>query len=180
MHCAACSGIIEAALLKLPGVEGASVNPASARLALRWWPSRTALADVLAALQSAGYKATPDVAAPARELRRVERRQALWRHFVAGFLMMQVMMLATPAYVAEAGELSPDLDRLLRWGSWVLTLPVMAFAAGPFFSGAWRQLRAGRLGMCRSPSASPSPSRPAPARCSTPPARWAATSISIR
>ena len=33
------------------------------------------------------------------------------------------------------------------WGSWVLTLPVMAFAAGPFFSGAWRQLRAGRLGM---------------------------------
>ena len=147
MHCAACSGIIEAALLKLPGVEGASVNPASARLALRWWPSRTALADVLTALQSAGYKATPDVAAPARELRRVERRQALWRLFVAGFLMMQVMMLATPAYVAEAGELSPDLDRLLRWGSWVLTLPVMAFAAGPFFSGAWRQLRAGRLGM---------------------------------
>jgi Cu2+-exporting ATPase len=147
MHCAACSGIIEAALLKLPGVDGASVNPASARLALRWWPSRVALADVLAALQSAGYRATPDVAAPARELRRQERRQALWRLFVAGFLMMQVMMLATPAYVAEAGELSPDLDRLLRWGSWVLTLPVMAFAAGPFFSGAWRQLRAGRLGM---------------------------------
>jgi P-type Cu2+ transporter len=147
MHCGACSGLIEAALLKLPGVQGASVNPASARLALRWWPAQVALADVLAALQAAGYRATPDVAAPARELRRQERRQALWRLFVAGFLMMQVMMLATPAYVAEAGELSSDLDRLLRWGSWVLTLPVMAFAAGPFFSGAWRQLRAGRLGM---------------------------------
>ncbi|KQY88321.1 hypothetical protein ASD35_12095 [Pelomonas sp. Root1444] len=147
MHCAACAGIIEAALLKQPGVQGASVNPASARLALRWWPSRVALADVLAALQSAGYRATPDVAAPARELRRQERRQALWRLFVAGFLMMQVMMFATPAYVAEAGELSSDLDRLLRWGCWVLTLPVMVFAAGHFFSGAWRQLRAGRLGM---------------------------------
>ncbi|KQW42388.1 hypothetical protein ASD88_22850 [Pelomonas sp. Root662] len=147
MHCAACSGLIEAALLKLPGVQGAGVNPASARLSLRWRPSQLALADVLAALQAAGYRATPDVAAPARELRRQERRQALWRLFVAGFLMMQVMMLATPAYVAEAGELSSDLDRLLRWGSWVLTLPVMAFAAGPFFSGAWRQLRAGRLGM---------------------------------
>jgi Cu2+-exporting ATPase len=147
MHCAACSGLIEAALLKLPGVAGASVNAASARLALQWRPSQVALADLLAALQAAGYRATPDVAAPARELRRQERRQALWRLFVAGFLMMQVMMLATPAYVAEAGELSSDLDRLLRWGSWVLTLPVMAFAAGPFFSGAWRQLRAGRLGM---------------------------------
>ncbi|MFG6429616.1 heavy metal translocating P-type ATPase [Roseateles sp. LYH14W] len=147
MHCAACSGLIEAALLKLPGVADASVNAASARLALRWWPAQVALADVLAALQAAGYRATPDVAAPARELRRQERRQALWRLFVAGFLMMQVMMLATPAYVAEAGELSADLDRLLRWGSWVLTLPVMAFAAGPFFSGAWRQLKAGQLGM---------------------------------
>jgi len=147
MHCAACSGIIEVALLKLPGVEGASVNAASARLALRWQPSRVALADVLAALQAAGYRATPDVAASARELRRQESRQALWRLFVAGFLMMQVMMLATPAYVAEPGELSSDLDQLLRWGSWVMTLPVMAFAAGPFFSGAWRQLRAGRLGM---------------------------------
>lgn len=147
MHCAACSGLIEAALLKLPGVAGASVNAASARLALRWQPAQVALADVLAALQAAGYRATPDVAAPARELRRRERRTALWRLFVAGFLMMQVMMLATPAYVAEAGELSADLDRLLRWGSWVLTLPVMAFAAGPFFSGAWRQLRARRLGM---------------------------------
>ncbi len=147
MHCAACSGIIEAALLKLPGVEGASVNAASARLALRWQPARLALADVLAALQAAGYGATPDVAATARELRRQERRQALWRLFVAGFLMMQVMMLAAPAYMAEPGDLSTDLDQLLRLGSWLLTLPVMVFAAGPFFTGAWRQLRAGRLGM---------------------------------
>jgi Cu2+-exporting ATPase len=147
IHCAACSGLIEAALLKLPGVQAASVNPASARLALRWWPARVALADVLAALQAAGYGATPDVAAPARELRRLERRQALWRLFVAAFLMMQVMMMATPAYVAKAGELAPDLDRLLHWASWVLTLPVMAFSAAPFFGTAWRQLRAGRLGM---------------------------------
>ncbi|MDR7268090.1 Cu2+-exporting ATPase [Pelomonas saccharophila] len=147
MHCAACSGLIESALLKLPGVRSASVNPVSARLALQWRPSELALADVMATLQAAGYRATPDVAAPARELRRQEKRRALWRLFVAGFLMMQVMMLATPAYVAAAGELAPDLDRLLRWGSWVLTLPVMAFAAGPFFGGAWRQLRAGRLGM---------------------------------
>lgn len=147
MHCAACSGLIEAALLKLPGVAAASVNAASARLSLRWQPARLALPDVLSALQAAGYRATPDVAAPARALRRQERRQALWRLFVAGFLGMQVMMMATPAYVAGAGELAPDLDQLLRWASWVLTLPVMAFSAMPFFVGAGRQLRAGRLGM---------------------------------
>jgi len=36
---------------------------------------------------------------------------------------------------------------LLQWASWVLSLPVMLFSAGPFFSGAWRSLRQRRLGM---------------------------------
>jgi Cu2+-exporting ATPase len=60
---------------------------------------------------------------------------------------MQVMMLATPSYVSAPGELAPDLKQLLDWGSWLLTLPVMLFAAAPFFTGAWRSLRSGRIGM---------------------------------
>ena len=147
MHCAACAGLVEAALTRLDGVRGAVVNAASARLALRWEPARVSLAQLCTAGERAGYAITPDVAAAARALRQQERRQALWRLFVAVFLMMQVMMMATPAYVAGPGDLAPDQDRLLRWASWVLTLPVMAFSAAPFFSGAWRQLRAKRLGM---------------------------------
>ena len=147
LHCAACAGIIERALLELPGVQGATVNAASARLSLRWQPARSSLAAVLARIERAGYGAAPDAAAPARALREREQRQALWRLFVASFLMMQVMMMAAPAYFAEPGDLSPDLARLLQWASWVLSLPVLLFSAGPFFSSAWRQLRAGRLGM---------------------------------
>lgn len=147
MHCAACGGLIEGALTRLDGVRSAVVNAASARLALSWEPARVNLAELLAAIERAGYQATPDVAAPARELRRRERRTALWRLFVAGFLMMQVMMMATPAYLAARGDLSPDLEQLLRWASWMLTLPVMIFSAAPFLRGAWHQLRAGRLGM---------------------------------
>jgi len=147
LHCAACAGIIERALLELPGVQSATVNAASARLSLRWLPAQTRLAAILARIERAGYGAAPDAAAPARQLREREQRQALWRLFVASFLMMQVMMMAAPAYFAEPGDLSPDLARLLQWASWVLSLPVLLFSAGPFFSGAWRQLRAGRLGM---------------------------------
>lgn len=147
MHCAACAGLVEQALTRLDGVRSAAVNAASARLALRWDPSRLSLDDLSHAVERAGYQVTPDVAAPARALRQRERRGALWRLFVAGFLMMQVMMLVTPSYVAAPGDLAPDLERLLRWGCWVLTLPVLAFSAGPFFSGAWRQLKARRLGM---------------------------------
>jgi P-type Cu2+ transporter len=63
------------------------------------------------------------------------------------FCMMQVMMMATPAYVAAPGDLADDMRRLLNWGGWVLTLPVMLFSAGPFFRGAWRALRQRRIGM---------------------------------
>ena len=43
--------------------------------------------------------------------------------------------------------MSADVAQLLRWASLLLTLPVVGYAAQPFFSGAWRDLRAGRLGM---------------------------------
>jgi Cu2+-exporting ATPase len=58
-----------------------------------------------------------------------------------------VMMMATPAYVAAPGELTEDLRRLLNWGGWLLTLPVLCFSAAPFFSGAWRSVRTRRIGM---------------------------------
>jgi Cu2+-exporting ATPase len=147
LHCAACAGIIERALLELPGVQAARVNAASARLTLTWLPARIRLAALLERVERAGYGAAPDAAAPARQLREGEQRTALWRLFVAVFLMMQVMMMAAPAYFAAPGDLSPDLARLLQWASWVLSLPVLLFSAGPFFSGAWRQIRARRLGM---------------------------------
>ncbi len=147
LHCAACAGIIEQALVAVPGVRGASVSAAVQRASVRWDPQRTQASALIAAVRDAGYEAVPDAAAPARALRRAEARQALWRLFVAAFCAMQVMMLATPGYVARAGEFAPDLRQLLNWGSWLLTLPVLAFSAGPFFAGAWRAAKMRRIGM---------------------------------
>lgn len=147
LHCAACAGIIERALEGQPGVLSARVNAAAERLQLRWDPRRTRLSELLARVRRAGYGAEPDLAASARELREREQRRAVWRLFVAAFMMMQVMMLAWPSYVAAPGELGEDLRRLLNWGSWVLSLPVLLFSAGPFFTNAWAQLRQRRLGM---------------------------------
>ena len=61
--------------------------------------------------------------------------------------MMQVMMYAYPAYVALPGDLTPEMEQLLRWASWVLTLPVMLFSSGPFFRAALQDLRHRRIGM---------------------------------
>ena len=147
MHCGACAGVIEQSLLALDGVVETSVSAATQRAHVRWDPSRTSVSALVVAIRHAGYDAALDAAAPARALRQTEQRAALWRLFVAGFCMMQVMMLATPSYVAGSGELTPDLMRLLNWGSWVLTLPVIWWSAAPFFKGAWRSLRSRRMGM---------------------------------
>jgi P-type Cu2+ transporter len=147
LYCAACAGTIEQALRSVSGVRDAAVVAASQRATVQWDGAAGRLSELIAAVRAAGYDATPDAAAPARAARRVEQRRALWRLFVAAFCAMQVMMMATPGYVAAAGTLSDDLRQLLNWGGWILTLPVMGFAAGPFFRSAWLHLRARRIGM---------------------------------
>lgn len=145
--CAACALPIEQALRGVEGVVEATVNAAAMRASVRWDPARTRPSALVDAVQRAGYDAVPDTAAAARESRRNESRQALWRLFVAAFCAMQVMMLATPAYVAGPGGIEADLQHLLNWGSWVMALPVMTFSARPFFAGAWKALRLRHIGM---------------------------------
>jgi Cu2+-exporting ATPase len=147
MHCAACAGIIEAALLGEVGVAQAEVNAASQRARVRWDPTQTSLAAVVEAVRRAGYDAVPDLAVAARGARVLAHRRALWRLFVAWFCAMQIMMLATPRYVASGADLAPDLRMLLDWGSWLLSLPVLVFSAAPFFVGAWRGLRQASISM---------------------------------
>ncbi|WP_234413846.1 cation-translocating P-type ATPase [Ideonella sp. A 288] len=147
MHCAACAGIIEQAVSKVGGVIDVQVSAAGERARIHWNPARASMTDIVAAIANAGYGALPDAAMEAREARRQEHRAALWRLFVAAFCAMQVMMMATPSYVAHGDELAMDMRQLLNWGSWLLTLPVLAFSAGPFFRGAWHALRQRRIGM---------------------------------
>jgi len=147
IRCAACAWLNEQAISRLPGVLGVEVNYATHRASVRWDPFRIRLSEILAAVRRIGYRAFPYDPARADAFDRRERRDALWRLFVAGFGMMQVMMYAVPAYIAADGEMSADIEQLLRWASLVLTLPVVGYSAAPFFRGAWRDLGLSRLGM---------------------------------
>lgn len=145
--CAACIWLIEQHVARQPGVLGIEINFASRRARVRWDEARMKLSAVLAAIAAIGYSAHPYDVARSEELARKERRNALWRVFVAGFGMMQVMMYAVPVYLAGEGDMSADIESLMRWASFVLTLPVVAYSAAPFFRGAWRDLRLRRVGM---------------------------------
>lgn len=147
MHCAACAPKVEEALGALPGVRGVEVGAASHIARVTWEPASGSPSAWFPALVRAGYTGMPaQDMLPAAERRR-EARVMLWRWLVAGFCMMQVMMYAFPAYIAQPGDITPDVEALLRWASWVLTLPVVLFCCKPFFASAARDLRAGRAGM---------------------------------
>jgi len=145
VHCAACVVGIENALRD--AVESVSVNAATRRAHLIFLPDTEPLSTLFARIERLGYRPRPVSRAALGLAEAAGRRRSLWRMLVALLCMMQVMMYAVPRYVAGPGDMSPDLERLLLWAEWVLTLPVMVFAAGPFFANAWRDLRARRIGM---------------------------------
>ncbi|MFD1581394.1 heavy metal translocating P-type ATPase, partial [Ramlibacter ginsenosidimutans] len=147
IYCAGCSLVIEQALAGAPGVAGVEVNGATATARIVWDPTRGRPSQWLQALERAGYRGLPAGDQIDALPRRRAQRLLLWRWLVAGFCMMQVMMYAVPAYIAQPGDITPDVAALLRWAAWVLTLPVLLFACGPFFTSAWRDLRHGRVGM---------------------------------
>ncbi len=147
MHCAACALTIEDALRATPGVLSVEVSAAAQRARVVWNPQQIRPSEWMGAIERAGYGALPAMDRFAREQRQKESRQALWRWLVAGFCMMQVMMYAWPAYVAQPGDLSFEMERLLRWASWVLSLPVVFFSCGPFFVNAWRDVVQRRISM---------------------------------
>ncbi len=148
IRCAACLWLNERWLRRLPGVLRADIHYTTRRAQVAWDPRRLKLSDIIAAVRAIGYDAFPYDPRRQDELERRESRSALWRLFVAGFGAMQVMMYAFPAYVdAGAGTLTREAEQLMRWASFILTTPVILFAARPFYDGALQDLRARRIGL---------------------------------
>ncbi len=142
IRCAACLWLSEQWLRRQPGILRVDINYATHRAQLAWDPARTQLSAILEAVRAIGYDAYPYDPQRQEALAQRARRSAYWRLFVAGFGAMQVMMYAFPAYLdAGSGTLAPDTERLMRWASLLLTLPVVLFSSAPFFSGAWQSLK---------------------------------------
>ena len=142
MVCAACALLVEHRLRRVPGVAAAHVDFGAARALVAYEPRRVTLAALESEIRACGYR-TESSASGLRRARRVE----LLRVLIAWLAMMQVMMLAVPAYLAAPGEIPADIEQLLRIAQLVLSLPVVLFSAQPLLRAAWSQVRMGTVGM---------------------------------
>ncbi|PAU65568.1 carbonate dehydratase [Pseudomonas sp. PIC25] len=147
ISCAACGWLIEKHLRGLDGVAEASLNLSNHRLQVRWADSSLPLSQLLKELRRIGYAAHPYQPDRAAEHLQRENRRALRQLGVAGLLWVQVMMAAMATWPEFNLDLSPELDKILRWTSLFLTTPIVFYCCTDFFKGALRDLRTRHLTM---------------------------------
>ena len=134
MTCAACANRIERKLNKLEGVD-ASVNYATEQAAVRFDPERVTVADLLGAVESAGYHAVP--AAEARES--VDRSDAVRRRLlVAAALTAPLVVLAMAMPLQFEGW---------EWLALALATPVVFWSGFDFHRAAVLNARHGAATM---------------------------------
>ena len=144
IHCAACISGVERILDAEPGVAAARVNLTLKRVSVTAEDLPGTRDRLVSALIDRGFEARPlDSAALEATRTDAEGRSLLARIGVAGFAMMNVMLLSIAVW---SGATDSTRD-LMHWISAAIALPAIAFAAQPFFANAWRALAAGRLDM---------------------------------
>jgi Cu2+-exporting ATPase len=136
MHCARCAARVEATLVDAEGVLATFVNPARKQLLVEHAVSANPL-ELMERIERAGFH--PHLGA--QSTARLDQRDLLKRLGVAGIAMMQVMMTMLMIYSGEFHSMEPFYRQLFEYASLLLTVPVVAWAARPFYASALRSLR---------------------------------------
>ncbi len=143
IYCAACISGVERGLAARPGVRSARVNLTLKRATVEADPDVSAqeLADYLTSI---GYEAYElDAVALSATATDKHGRDLLMRLGVAGFAMMNVMLLSVAVW-SGATDATRDL---FHWISAGIAIPAVAFSSQVFFRSAWSALRVWRLNM---------------------------------
>jgi Cu2+-exporting ATPase len=124
IRCAGCARSIEKALRALPEVEAVAVNLVNARVSVDWrGGGRTGLAQILAAVEGAGFRPVPLAGEAASADFQRERRAALKRVGFASLGMMQAMMYLGALY--GASDIDAAMAALMRISGLVIVTPVL-------------------------------------------------------
>ena len=147
MYCSACVWLFDNALEGLAGIDAVDVNPATRRSVVRWQPEQLRFSEVLAAIARVGFKPSPVAAGEIADGKDDDYKVALKRLIVAAAAGMQVMMFAVALYAGDYFGIEATIEKFLRTISLLVTIPIVFYSARPFFTGAWRGIRARNPGM---------------------------------
>ncbi|MEO0364373.1 MAG: heavy metal translocating P-type ATPase [Pseudomonadota bacterium] len=147
LYCPACVWLASEILQSRFDSIDVAANSGTRRLNVTWPRGSAGLGDLLRCLSRVGFEPQPVIAGQTSDPEREDYRSAIKRLVVAGIFGMQAMMLAAGLYAGEFHGMQTSTITLLRVASLVTVLPIMFYAAVPFFKGALRGLRFGKPGM---------------------------------
>lgn len=144
IHCAACIWLLERMPAIVAGVHQARVRFADGQIDFIFDRSCSCAA-LLSEIERLGYRGKPLETDSSVPLVAASRRGNLIRIGVAAVCSLNTMMLAVSLYQGEYSGIDLPYLNLLQWYSFALTLPVILYAAVPFYRTAFGGLRAGVL-----------------------------------
>jgi Cu+-exporting ATPase len=134
MTCASCVSRVERALLAVPGVLAATVNLATEQAHVSRVRGTAGAAELMAAVQKAGYAAhllnADQPAAPPSVSR-------------DGWKVALAALLSAPLVIPMLGDLFGRHWMLDGWLQWLLATPVQFWLGARFYRAGWKALRAG-------------------------------------
>jgi Cu2+-exporting ATPase len=141
LTCAACVWLLNQHLSKQPGILHFNVNLTTQRAYVHWQQDTIKLSQIMAAIDSIGYRPSPYQASIAAKRKAKDKRQTILRIGIAGLSAAQVMMLSFGMYAGMAQGMEVNYMHFIRWAALVLSTPVVLYSAAPFFQAAWRALK---------------------------------------
>jgi len=137
MHCASCIWLLERLYKLLPGVLESRVNFDRKEVAIQFKPEEVSISQLVEKLSALGYE--PSLNASREEKK--DSKALLYRLGVAGFCTGNIMLFSFPEYLGMDPQSKEAFSPVFQWLNVSLSLPVIFFAAQPFFVQAWKGLK---------------------------------------
>ena len=145
IHCTSCVWLLESLHDIHPDIIFSTVNFSKKEVQISFRNEKLKLSEVAKLLTQLGYKPSVNLQSFDKSKPKQDR-SLLLKIGVAGFCFGNIMLLAFPEYTLPFSNTSPEAwlegnKEFFRWGMFLLSLPVMFFAATDYFKSAWQGLK---------------------------------------
>jgi Cu+-exporting ATPase len=149
MTCAACIRRVESAVASVPGVAKVEVSLATEAARVQYAPGALEGDAIRAAVVAAGYdidsgaetEAIEETLRRRDEEREAEAKELLHRFQIGALLGIPVVIIGHAQFIPGLQGLSQGVMRALWTLSGFLTIPIMVYVGGRFFTGGWSAFR---------------------------------------
>ncbi len=141
MHCSSCIYLLENLHRIEPGIIKSQAHFQRKEVFIIFNPSLISLRKVVELLAFIGYEPYISLQDTREKTTPRFNRKRIYKIGVAGFAFSNIMMLSFPEYFSSGHIEQEGLKLIFTWLSLFLSLPVLFYSAGDFFTSAWKGLR---------------------------------------